>query len=378
MKICDVVMNTIWFDPRVRKQIIEYKNHGFDVYGVGYNNGKNDKEKIASIPCQVTIADIPAKYKAKQRNPVVKLFREHLMNKAVEKAIIAYKPDIIHANDLNALIPSYAAARKLKCKIVYDSHEICTENTILINKKIYKLWFKYQERKIIKKVDQMICVSNAAAEYFAKTYNMEKPMVVTNCGFKSEYAEHNPKEGVFEVLNHGQFYAGRGYDIMVEAAKELEKYPEIRLAVRGMGMLEKSLKKRAEELELKNFSFYPPVLVNELISSAATSNVGVAITENICLNFELSVSNKIFEYMAAGLPVIMSDIPEHRYLNDKYKVGIVIKENTPKALAEAIVKLYTDKEFYEKCAKNARILSDEINWENEFKRLIDVEKALVK
>ena len=102
--------------------------------------------------------------------------------------------------------------------------------------------------------------------------------------------------------------------------------------------------------------------------------VGVAITESICLNFKLSVSNKLFEYASAGLPVIMSDIPEHRYLNDKYQFGIIIHENTPEAFAEAVIKLYTDKEFYNKCAENAKKLSDEINWENEFSKLIHFEK----
>ena len=71
----------------------------------------------------------------------------------------------------------------------------------------------------------------------------------------------------------------------------------------------------------------------------------------------------------------MSDIPEHRYLNEKYQFGIVIPENTPQAFAEAAIKLYTDKGFYQKCAENAIKLSDEINWENEFGKLLNFEKS---
>ena len=162
---------------------------------------------------------------------------------------------------------------------------------------------------------------------------------------------------------------------MVEAIPLLKQYPEIKLAVRGFGMLEDTLRKRSDELGGDNFIFYPKVLVEELISSASRSKVGVAITEGICINFKLSVSNKLFEYAAAGLPVIMSDIPEHRYLNEKYQFGIVIPENTPQAFAEAVVKLYTDKELYQKCAENAIKLSDEINWENEFGKLLNFEKS---
>ena len=72
----------------------------------------------------------------------------------------------------------------------------------------------------------------------------------------------------------------------------------------------------------------------------------------------------------------MSDIPEHRYLNDKYQFGVIIPENTPKAFADAVLKLYSDKEFYESCAKNAKKLSDDVNWENEFEKLIELERFL--
>ena len=64
-------------------------------------------------------------------------------------------------------------------------------------------------------------------------------------------------------------------------------------------------------------------------------------------------------------------------MNDKYQFGVVIPENTPEAFARAVVKLYTDKEFYEKCVENAKKLSDEINWENEFGKLIELEKSLL-
>ena len=95
---------------------------------------------------------------------------------------------------------------------------------------------------------------------------------------------------------------------MLEAAPLLSEHTDIKLAVRGFGRIEEQLHKRAEELQADNFIFYPRVKVEELISYAAKSHVGVAVTVPLCLNFELSVSNKLFEYTAAGLPVIMSDI----------------------------------------------------------------------
>lgn len=378
MKVCDVVLNSIWYDPRVRKQIIEYKNQGVEVSCVGYRCNRFDQEQIKKIPAPASIVSIDSKYDGKQKGIIRKVIRERKKNRVVKEAILACAPDVIHANDLNALIPAYAASRKLKCRLVYDSHEINTDNYIGKKNHFLRAYYHAMEGRLVHKVDLMVSVSHAASDYFAQEYHIQKPMVITNCALASEtVSQPVEKNDGFEVLNHGGFYAGRGYDLMVEAAPLLKEYPEIKLALRGFGSIENQLHKRAKDLDAVNVVFYPKVRVEDLIPLAAGSMVGVAITEPICLNFKLSVSNKLFEYAAAGLPVIMSDIPEHRYLNEKYNFGLILPDNTPKSLAEAVVKLYLDKKLYDQLAENSKKLSQEINWENEFGKLIRVEKQMM-
>lgn len=379
MKVCDVVLNSIWYDPRVRKQIAEYLANGVELSCVGYECNRYDEEKIKSIPCKTNIVRQNQSYVGKQKSVFRKLKREKIMQQEICDAIVAEAPDVIHANDLNALIPAYMASKKLNCKLVYDSHEIYIENNYLMNKRLYALYLKCVEKYICKRLDLMVCVSNAAADYFAAEYNINKPMVVTNCSLKKEMLTSKPEKHTgFEVINHGQYYSGRGYEEMIEASALLTQYSDIRICVRGFGQLEDSMRRRVEEKQVDNFIFYPPVNVEQLIPEAALSHVGVAITKPICLNFKLSVSNKLFEYAAAGLPVIMSDIPEHRYLNDKYNFGLILKENTPQALADTVLKLYQDKELYNTLSQNAQILSQEVNWENEFQKLIKAEEQMLK
>lgn len=379
MKVCDVVLNSIWYDPRVRKQIIEYKNQGVEVSCVGYHCNRFDQEQIEKIPAPVSIVSIDNKYDGKQKGIIRKVIRERKKNRVVKEAILACAPDVIHVNDLNALIPAYAASRKLKCRLVYDSHEINTDNYIGKKNHFLRAYYHVMESRLVHKVDLMVSVSHAAADYFAQEYHIQKPMVITNCALASENVSQSvEKNEGFEVLNHGGFYAGRGYDLMVEAAPLLKEYPEIKLALRGFGSIENQLHKRAEDLNAVNVIFYPKVKVEDLIPLAAGSMVGVAITEPICLNFKLSVSNKLFEYAAAGLPVIMSDIPEHRYLNEKYQFGLIIPDNTPKSLADAVMRLYQDRDLYQKLVENAKRMSQEVNWENEFAKLIDSEKAMLE
>ncbi len=375
MKVCVVVLNSVWYDPRVRKQIVEYLRSGVEVTCVGYQCKRYDPEKVAAMPCPVTVVEPDARYHGKQKSLTKKIRREFVKIRALREAIAAQKPDVIHANDLDALVPCCQAAKRLGCRVVYDSHEICLENRYL--KGIYKAFYAYCEKKYVKTVDQMVCVSHAAAEHFRAKYGIEKLMVITNCSLRAEQAEAADKHEGFEILNHGQYYAGRGYDIMVEAAALLKDYPDIKIAFRGFGVMEDALRARAAELEAENVRFYPRVLVEELIPQAAASKVGVAITEDTCLNFRLSVSNKLFEYASAGLPVILSDIPEHRYLNEKYHFGVILGANTPQAFAQAAIRLYEDEALYRQCAEGARRLTEQVNWETEFARLIELERSWI-
>lgn len=378
MRVCDVVLNSIWYDPRVRKQIVEYRANNVDVVAVGLKCPRYNAEKVKRIPCDAAIVEIDPRFDGQQRGVFRKLKREHLRIKAVKDAIVNYRPDMIHANDLNALIPAYLASRKLGCKLIYDSHEINVENYTSEGRSSLAGLMKAVERYLVRRVDLMICVSHAAADYFASEYKIQKPMVVTNCSLKKETLTENiEKHAGFEVINHGQFYPGRGYEEMVEVAGLIGHCPDIKICVRGFGKLEDDMRAQVKEKKLENFIFYPPVNVEQLIPEAAHSHVGIAITKPICLNFKLSVSNKLFEYAAAGLPVIMSDIPEHRYLNEKFQFGLILPDNSPQSLANAVLQLYQDRGLYQKLAENAKRMSQEVNWENEFGRLIQAETKML-
>ena len=375
IRVCDVVRNSVWYDPRVIKQIDEYVKADFDVYVIGEEDNRYNATEIERIPASVRIVKIKDNYKRFQ-NKINTVLKEISVCKSLAKEIAACKPDIIHANDLDALLAAYIATRSWKCKIVFDTHEVYTDNFGMASAVLKKLFWSFIESWIIKRVDLVVCVSNAAADYFAAKYNIPKPLVVTNCAKRQRLHEHeNVKSPYFEVLNHGQFYEGRGYDIMVEAAA-ISRNSQIKYVLRGFGRMEPELRSFVDEKGLTNVTFAPPVKTTELIPAARTSHVGLAITVPINLNFKLSVSNKIFEYISAGLPVIMSDIPEHRYLNEKYNFGIILKENTAECLRDAVMTMYENEELYREYSANAKRLSEELNWETEFAKLLAIEKQM--
>lgn len=373
MKICVVVKNSIWFDPRVRKQIIEYKRSGFEVCGIGVKDNRYDEIQLEKLHNQITLVNLSLKRKRFQPAVFFQIIREISGNKQITRELIKYKPDVIHANDLNALIPCSKAAKKLNCKLIYDSHEIFLENPWINRSFLKKTVWGYFERKIINKANLVISVSNSAAAYLEKKYEIKNIIVVTNSVSRSLVVAKKEKSPNFEVLNHGQFYEGRGYDIMIKSAYLMDN-KNIKFVIRGLGPLENELKLEAKRLKTNNLRFDPPVPVQDLISEASKSWVALAITENISQNFLLSVSNKLFEYAAAGLPVIMSDIPEHKILNEKYNFGLIIVDNHPQTINDAINVLYNNNLLYEELSQNAILMSLDSCWENEFSKITNIIK----
>lgn len=375
VKVCDCVKDAIWYDPRVRKQIDEYINCGVEVEAVGVMDPRYDEMEVEKIPCIVKISKIKEEYYCNP-NVLQKIWREIKTNIDLYRLIISTHADIIHANDLNALIPAYYASKKMRCRLIYDTHEIFIENPWMNRNKISKFIWRCFEKHIIKKVDLVVCVSHAASNYLKEKYNVQKILVVTNCVSKKAIVRNTDSKYPLQVLNHGQFYEGRGYDTLLDVAPLIKDLTDVRIVLRGFGKLEQSIRTKVEENHISNLLIEPPVKVYELIPKAAEAWIGVAITEAISLNFELSVSNKLFEYAAAGLPVIMSDIPEHRYLNNKYKFGIILKNNSPQDIADAIRLLHNNRELFEECRRNAYIFAEHVNWETEFGRLVEFEKQV--
>ena len=111
MIVCDVVMNSIWFDPRVNRQIYSYSEQDdIKLVCVGVKDRRFDIERLNQYSFPIKLAETPEKYQGKLKSPISKMLREKAVSDAVCEYIVSFNPDIIHANDLDALIPAMKAA----------------------------------------------------------------------------------------------------------------------------------------------------------------------------------------------------------------------------------------------------------------------------
>ena len=371
-KVVSIVLNNFKNDSRVLKENISLQNAGYDVQVVAlWEDGVEEREEIANIP----VHRVKLKSKNWSKNKIVQLIKYFEFLYKVSKE---YKDaDMLHCNDLNAL-PIGVVIKKFfnkDVKIVYDAHEYETE--IIGLKGVQKTLTKLLEKYLIKYVDAVITVSNTIANEYVKLYNIKKPSLVLNTPPYKEIEKKDIFREKFNIpkkatifLYQGGLSSGRGIEILLETFKQLNQKPII--IFMGYGELEDKIKEASKEYG--NIYFHPAVTPDILLDYTSSTDFGISTIENSCLSYRYCLPNKMFEYIMAEVPVIVSNLPEMKKIVESYKVGVVAKENTPQGLQEAIQEaIKLDKDKLKTNIKKLKII---YNWENQEKVLLEVYKDL--
>jgi glycosyltransferase involved in cell wall biosynthesis len=122
----------------------------------------------------------------------------------------------------------------------------------------------------------------------------------------------------------------------------------------------------------------PSVPVRELPEWTASADIGLCLVEALGESYRLSLPNKLFEYLAAGLPVIASDLPEIARVLQDSRAGILVSPSSSEDVAAALRRLMTDSAFRNACRDNAWQASEHYAWANERHRLLDGLRVLLQ
>ena len=138
--------------------------------------------------------------------------------------------------------------------------------------------------------------------------------------------------------------------------------------------LEKEIKQYLEKEYIKYLGFVPPFKMYSLMKSADIGLINFWPEPNHIL----ALPSKIFEYMAAGLPIIVSDFPLWKEIIQQNKCGLAINPLSPKEIANA-VKYLIDNLLESKIMgqRGKKAILDKYNWEKETQQLIAIYKDLL-
>lgn len=367
-----LVTTGVVMDSRILREARSASEAGFEVQLIGrYVDGQGGPDP--AWPFEI------------QRIPISRDSRRNVLQKILERVrfgwrlyrqALAFEPDLIHCNDFDTLPFGWLASHKRKIPLVYDSHEIWSESLSVAKSRIGKRLVQWLEGPLARSADAVISVSYASAEWLQQRYCLKDVFVVTNCPF-SYTGPQQKKEERFTILSQGVFQSNRGYEELIAAAPLL-KNEGIQVQLRGYGEEEDHFKRLAGQVESSNLSFPKKVPAAEVVKAATSAHLGAVLTKPVSVSYQRTVSNKLFELINAGLPVLLSDVMEHRYLNEKYHFGVILREVTPEAIADAAISLKKDVKTYKTLAENAKNAARTLNWEHEGKKLLEIYHALLE
>ncbi len=359
-KIIVSAFSNLYTDQRIEKVCRTLHENGYEIELIG--NNWNGAEKMTRPYAFSRITLVSKSLKTAYFEFNWKLYRE-LKKKADQDTIL-------HANDLDALLPNYILAKKLNIPLVFDSHEIFSEMPAIQGRMSQKLW-RYLEKKLVPNQQFMITASTGYAEWFKRKYGVD-PVVVQNAPRKLNFDQKVPDNNPKIILYQGAVNPFRGIDKAILAMKHLDNVI-FKIAGDGPMKIEYEALVLKENLQHK-VEFLGKLLPEDLRKVTLTADCGMSIEENGGESYYYSLPNKVLDSIQARVPVILSNLPEMQNIKRQFDIGEIIRSHQPEDIAKGIQAVLRKgrPNYLPELEKAAALFC----WENEEVKLLEVfEKA---
>jgi len=365
MKICHITSGHPLDDVRIyHKQCLSLKRAGYEVQLLGLIQGRNQEPKIPYILVG---------------NEKVNLFKRFLYYpfKLYKKALELHS-DIYHLHDPELMITALLLKMRGK-KVVFDFHEDVPKQ--IYSKAYLRNWhksvlaklFKLLENYLVKRVDGIISATPQIQARFQSLAH--KAVIVHNFPILEEFEEKKIIRDTKKcyVVYHGVIEKKRGIKSLMDSLD----YTDIRLKLAGYIASEKLMRELKKHRNWGQVDFVGYLDRNEikvLLNEAIAGVVTLLPTKN----YQESLPVKMFEYMAAGLPVIASDFPYWKDIILKNECGICVDPENPKEIADAFSFILENPNLAKQMGMNGKkAVIDKYNWEIEANKLIRIYNSII-
>jgi glycosyltransferase involved in cell wall biosynthesis len=362
-KIIVSVTNDIFTDQRVRRICEFLHEHNYEIILVGRKH--RDSKEVTDRPYKIRRFRLWFNKGA--------LFYANY-NLRLFFFLLFKKSDALLANDLDTLYANYWARKfKSNCRLIYDSHEyFCGVPELVERPRIQKFWRRI-EKRCVPKVDAAYTVNDSIAELYRQEYNIEMSVVrnitdprhVQMTMSKDELGL--PEDKKIVIMQGAGINVERGAEEAIEAIQSVEN--AVLIFVGGGDVIPTLM----HTVKVKNWEekvlFFGKRSYEELMNFTHLSDLGLSLDKDTNINYRYSLPNKIFDFIHAGIAVLVSNLPEIKKIVEEYEVGAISESHEPSVLAREISDLLNDPERLDRYKENTKKAAAELSWENECKVL---------
>ena len=321
------------------------------------------------------------------RGEVERLARIGLAMRRQSREAAAADPgaDVYHGMALQGIPIALSLGGRAGARVLYDARDLYPESGNLARMPAsIRALVGLVERRWARRSDAIITVNDELASILAGRFGRQLPAVVMNC--PPAWTPPAVPDRRFHVLlglapetrvvlYHGGLLPSRGIEVLAAAVLRL---PGVALVAMGDGPLRPAIERIAGEARADGRVYLlPPVPPADLLAWIAAADVGAMVNQPVSRNERISTPNKLFECLAAGLPVVSSDFPARRriVIDDPVgPLGAVCDPSDPDAIAAAL------RDVLDRSAEQAADLRRRVlvaaharwTWERQAATLLDV------
>jgi len=349
------------YDQRMIRICTSLHNAGYEIVLVG-------RKRPASKP----LIERPFKQvRLKQRIDSGKLFYL-TYNIKLLLYLLLHRADCFCAIDLDTILPVYYASILKNVHRVYDAHELfCDIEEVASRPAIRKMWH-WIEQHTVPHFKYGYTVNKSYVDEFRRMYGVEY-VIVRNATVLKPLTI--PEKTDKYILYQGAVNKGRCFEELIPAMQQVDA----KLVVCGEGNFYEGAQQLVKEYKLEGKVFFkgyvPPAALPEYTLGAY---IGITLFVATSKSNELSLANRFFDYMHAGIPQLGVQYPEYENINREFEIATLINPVTVDSIAAALNKLLTDTVYYQRLQQNCLKAREIYCWQEEEKRLLAVYQNLFK
>lgn len=292
--------------------------------------------------------------------------------------MIRARPAVVNPHSLPVLPAAVVTRVFTRARIIYDTHELESETmgASAVRRRVGRLL----ERAFVPMCAAIVVVNNSIGEWYRQRHPRARVVVVRNVPPRT-FVPDAPSTRLRDLcgvpvdhllfLYQGTIGEGRAVGLVLDVFERAA--PDRHVVFLGYGELEDDVRRVAASHS--NVHFLPGVAPSDLLDYTSSADVGLCLIENRCLSYYLSLPNKLFEYIVAGVPVIVSAFPEMTEIVESTGSGwaIPVRADDLERLVGSL-----DRPEVERRAAAARTAGGSLTWETEALPLIDLYRDVVR